>query len=219
MFFDTVDGYQVRSLYGLMQQEPHAKYYKIEDAAVFQREPTTERALYKVGNFTLTQANSILAKVSGGSYGGTLGVFDIKTRKYTEKIYGVDTSPKNFSILNRNHGFDTNKELIQKSTSSNYRYVIKGTKDHSLLERTARIDQVFSGMRIVADFPGNSSLRAGQVILVEAPSVNPEDMSRPDKLTSGKYLLASIRHVVTNSTINSYRTVVELVKDSVKLKL
>lgn len=219
MFFDTVDGYQVRSLYGLMQQEPHAKYYKIEDAAVFQREPTTERALYKVGNFTLTQANSILAKVSGGSYGGTLGVFDIKTRKYTEKVYGVETSPENFSILNGNSGVKVDSEIIKSAPSSNFRYVLKGTKDHSLLERTARLDQVFSGIRVVADLPGNSSLRSGQVLHVELPSPDPKEMGRADKFMSGKYLIASLRHVIVASGINNHRTVVELVKDSVKLKV
>jgi hypothetical protein len=218
MFYDTVDGYKVKSLYGLMTQPAFAKYY-FEDSVNRDDRKTKEGPLYQVGNYTIQSPGSVVSRITGGSYGGTLGVFDVTRRKYTEKTYGITTDAKNFSILNKNPGVDTNSDLIKGAHTSNYRYVIKGTKDHSLLERTARIDQVFAGMRIVADFPGNSSLRVGQVVSIEAPSPNPEEIARPDKITSGKYLLASIRHVMTNSTINNYRTVVELVKDSVKLKL
>ncbi len=218
LFFDTVDGYKIKSLYGLMQANVFAKY-TIEDAAVKEEEMTAEKALFKVGNYTLTNSGSTLSRITGGSYGGTLGVFDVTRRTYTEKEYGITTSAENFSILNKNPGVDTTNPLIKNAAKSNYRYVLAGTKDHALLERTARLDQVFAGVRVIADLPGNSDLRVGHVLNLEQPSPDPELNGRPEKYASGKYLVASIRHVIVRNEINNYRTVVELVKDSVKLKL
>lgn len=218
IFYDTVDGYRVKSLYGLMQEPIFAKY-SVADSAVFNDKKTNETTLYNIGNYSMTSSVDVLARINGGSYGGTLGVFDVVRRKYTEKKYGITTSPENFSILNNNTAAKVSADLIKAAQDSNFRYVMAGTKDHTLLERTARLDQLFGGVRMVVDLPGNSDLRVGQVLYVSAPSPTPSENGKDDKTVSGKYLISSIRHSIVRNNVNGYRSVAELVKDSSRLKI
>lgn len=220
LFYDTVDGYKMKSLTGLMRQVPSFRY-RIQELNKLSSKPSSADEFYTIGQYTTSQAGSSIGKVLGGSFGGTVGVFDVLKRAYKETKFNIKDDKNKFEFINNDIGVDLDSEIVKDATDANFKYVLSGTKDHSLLLRTAKLDQVFTGNRIVADMAGNSDLRVGQTITVSIPSATVQDESllKDNRFTSGKYLIISLRHVIGPDANSSYRTVVEMVKDSNKITL
>lgn len=219
LFYDTVDGYKLKSLTGLMREESKFRY-RIQELNRSSDAPAVEE-FYTIGEYYTSQVGSSISKVLGGSFGGTVGVFDILKRRYTENKFNIKDDKSKFEFINEEVGIDIDSEIVKESTDANFKYVLSGTKDHSLLLRTAKLDQIFTGNRIVADMAGNSDLRVGQTITISIPSATMQDesMLKDNRFTSGKYLIISLRHVIGPDANASYRTVVEMVKDSNKISL
>lgn len=220
LFYDTVDGYKLKSLTGLMR-EPAKFRYRIAELNELGNEAASKEDFFVIGSYTTHQAGSILGNALGGSLGGSLGVFDIVNRQYTEKTFNIIDDQDKFEFINSGITVDADAKIVKNSISGNFRYVLSGTKDHSLFLRTAKLDQVFSGNRLVADLAGNSDLRVGQTLEISVPSSTADDAPRmkDDRLVSGKYLITSLRHVIGPNDTANYRTVVELMKDSNKISL
>jgi hypothetical protein len=62
--------------------------------------------------------------------------------------------------------------------------------------------------------PGDPALTVGQTLNFSLLSLTPES-KKADSYYSGKYLITAVRHMIT---MNEYKTVLELAKDSVPTK-
>lgn len=76
--------------------------------------------------------------------------------------------------------------------------------------RTAQL-ALANYVRIKISVPGDPALTVGQTINFSLLSLNP-NAKTPDSFYSGKYLITAVRHMIT---MNEYKTVLELAKESV----
>ena len=216
MFYETVDGFSLSTLNHLVAQAPKFSY-KFGKPNNPSKEAPDQDEFFIIGNFSVLQEQAPATSIINGGYGATLGVYDPITRTYKEKTYDAVADKPKFNYLS-DQLLTPSDELQQKSKSGFFRYVIKGTKDETLLNRNAKIDQIFNGFRIVVDVSGNSELRIGQVIELTLPSSElgetQKELLEKDSALSGKYLITSIKHVFAQGH-GSYRSVIELCKDSI----
>jgi hypothetical protein len=217
MFYETVDGFNLATINHLVAQ-PVSFSYKYGKPNNPSNESPDQDEFFIIGNFRVDQESAPADSIMNGGYGGTLGVYDPITRTYKEKQYDYQSDKSKFNYLSDQLLTHNDDEHQKKAKSGFFRYVLKGTKDETFLTRNAKIDQIFNGIRIIADVPGNSELRIGQVIAINLPSSTLGDDSKQqmdqDSALSGKYLISSIKHVFAQGH-GSYRSVIELVKDSI----
>ena len=69
-------------------------------------------------------------------------------------------------------------------------------------------------IRIKISVPGDPALTVGLTLNFSLLSLNPNSKT-PDAFYSGKYLITAVRHMIT---MNEYKTVLELAKESVPTK-
>jgi hypothetical protein len=82
------------------------------------------------------------------------------------------------------------------------------------LQRQSIMNQ-YGSNKIMIMVPGNSMLRAGQVINVEIPALEPKkDKDWKDPYLSGKYLIANLKHEIIINEQGKYTTTLELIRDS-----
>jgi hypothetical protein len=79
--------------------------------------------------------------------------------------------------------------------------------------RTAQLS-LTNYIRIKISVPGDPALTVGQTLNFSLLSLTPESKTA-DAYYSGKYLITAVRHMIT---MNEYKTVLELAKDSVPTK-
>jgi hypothetical protein len=220
LLYETVDGYQLDSLSKLTAQDAEFTY-KFGNLNRASTDAPKEDEFLVMGEYRIAQSRAPLSSITSGLYGGTLGKFDPITRTYKESTYDYNRDKDSYEFLGKEQ-FDTDEELQKNSVDGFFKYVITGTKDETYLHRTAKLEQLFNGVRIVADLAGNSDLRVGQVLKLDLPTdtINTEDteLHKKQKGLVGKYLVSSIKHSFTFNN-GGYRSVVELVRDSLDYKL
>lgn len=214
VLFESVDGYKLESLSSLIIAEPEETYSfggvtsDLDDGDRF----------YIIGNYIINQQNSPIKSIVGGLYGATLGVFDPITRTYTEKKYDYTKDDTN-SMSNENIPFDS--ELQSNAIDGKFKFVLAGTKEHALLHRTSKFEQIFNSIRITADLAGNSDLRVGQIIELDFPTNSSNDgdvaTGKKERALVGKYMVSAIKHSIS-PMVGGYRSIVELVRDGLDWK-
>lgn len=205
LFFETVDGYNFRSVKELTSQKAFARY-KIEPGRVFSDREDFDRKFRRVLKYEILESGNRMRQRDEMGFGGTIYFIDpinvrynLDSRFYDEMVKSegyakVDKYP----LYSGWHGIKTGVELAREDKSHEgafYRKFYMALMDN---------------FRIKVLVPGDSSLRAGMVIELDVPD---KSVSRYQKeqMTSGRWLIASLKHLIKRE---AYSTVLELVKDS-----
>jgi hypothetical protein len=215
LLYETVDGYNIKSLNKLVMDD--AKFtYKFSRLNKPSDDAPNVDEFFVIGNYEIVQSSAPGSAITNGMYGCTLGVYDPIRREYKEKTYDYLENKDDFNFLSDHLTIARDDDRQKAAKDAVFKYVIKGTKDETLLARNAKFEQLFNNIRIVVDVAGNSELRVGHIIKLDVPSNTDIDIQQATKerFLKGKYLIASIKHSFHYGT-GGYRSVMELVKDSI----
>ena len=225
VFYETYDGYNFRSLDALAEQEPKGNYlfsntddippeytakvlnYDIDRDIDLQNNLTigayANRTLffdfyaynYKVRNYSVDESGGADNNEGAGSKGKivTLGSdeidsvadeFRLPVSRLMNKVLDVGTLPS---------GKDIDAQL-KTWKESPFDPTYDSTK--TMVQSVMRYNQMFS-IKINIMIAGDFRLRAGDLIRCEFPRLSTEPNTRPNKVSGGLYMIASLCHNIT----------------------
>ena len=239
VFYETYDGYNFRSLDALAEQEPKGNYlfsntddippeytakvlnYDIDRDIDLQNNLTigayANRTLffdfyaynYKVRNYSVDESGGADNNEGAGSKGKivTLGSdeidsvadeFRLPVSRLMNRVLDVGTLPAGKDI----------DEQLKTWKDSPFDPTYDSTK--TMVQSVMRYNQMFS-VKINIMIAGDFRLRAGDLIRCEFPRLSTESNTRPNKVSGGLYMIASLCH---NITPRETYTSLTLVRDS-----
>lgn len=219
VFYQTMDGYNFRSLSSLKRKNSIATYKNIPAGS---REPNTserliERELRSIMQHTIVDVHDTLKRSNLGMYSSTQLVHEMTTKSYYGNQYSYKTAFNKISHLNDNRITTYDNPLqdlpftYMKYHTKNY-YSFNKVNDANFVDksllRQAQMNLMNSFTMSLHVF-GDTSIRVGDVITVEFAS--PEDASKTnedtDRYLSGRYMIVSICHEYTQGMHEMLMTV------------
>lgn len=172
-----------------------------------------------------------------GLYGAEAVTVDLVRQKFGKKEFKISEEWKNFPKLEKQRFFRKDAEYVDNTSSSRKLIISKTgqneqehlvTRDPTLkqdffedilMKRSSKLLQLYQN-RIFIVVPGDPRLVVGQIVELEMPeSAGDVNEERPEKINrykAGKFLITSLRHLVTRV---SFYTMLELTKDSFRSKI
>ncbi len=225
VFYETYDGYNFRSLDALAEQEPKGNYlfsntddippeytakvlnYDIDKDIDLQNNLTigayANRTLffdfyaynYKVRNYSVDESGGADNNKGAGSKGKivTLGSdeidsvadeFRLPVSRLMNRVLDVGTLPAGKDI----------DEQLKTWKDSPFDPTYDSTK--TMVQSVMRYNQMFS-VKINIMIAGNFSLRAGDLIRCDFPTLSRDPNTRPNDVSGGLYMISSLCHNIT----------------------
>lgn len=237
VFYEDADGYKFTTVEKLMEGK-EITYNVIPSAA---KEGMDSSKFYSVKEFHFVNQFNELDLLEKGMYGSLLWTIDPLTRTIKSKEYNYfDTFDKFKHVEGKesirfnsdkfpwkdkvattlvksclsNAGKKESAYIKQNSTEKEHSYI---TKEDTLQYRLSQLQQYTNNVRLRITVPGNSQLRCGNILKLAIPSQSQFDRDDPaarhDKYVSGKYIVNSVKHVITK---RAYESTLELSKDCYK---
>jgi hypothetical protein len=227
LFYQTVDGYQFRSIDKLFEQEPKLKVIYDEIA----KEKLPEGYDAKILSYKFNTSMDVEKMMKGGTFSKSeITTVDQRKNEYKEQS-PFDSNIQN--LITNNAGLEiptpaaildfANRSFLRKSRIKDTGQLkpIKKSDEANVpieeIERQAksRYNQIAtSNLRIT--IPLNFKLRAGDMIEVDFPEPSSQKTVKVSKRKSGRYLIESLRHriaIVTSDPVSNI-TVLSLVRDT-----
>lgn len=243
LFFETVSGYQFRSLNSIYQKRPVIRFvYGLANVRLTKDQKSIgERLLLPemqlIRSYMILQAGSTMERIDQGMYASKLITHDIVTKQFTIQTFSYLTDFKNQNHL-EDSVFDDKFQLQpqdakpfagSKRHASSFDSVVKFHPKHSqlhdgvdnydesekwLLQRMSLMRQIES-QRIKIEVPGLNFLSAGQTVILEVPRPeNVKGREHPDDRDPE----ISGNYVITNIHhilgFDDHKMVLELSKES-----
>lgn len=171
--------------------------------------------------YTFDHHSDLLDNMKNGMYGNELLTHSHSRKVWRRYTFDYPTSFDQYKHLYPNNYLESTvkQDLNKKDSKLKYHSTGHDQDGYDFFPEKwipCRISQLqqLNNIKLTITVPGDSDRTVGQVVTFSLPSPEPPVNNRQvdDKFYSGKYLIQSIRHVIDNE---KYRTVLELVKDSV----
>ena len=217
-FYQTQDGYNYRSIDGLLAQEPKETY---TFSGALKSGSDNDNNDFKIVSAPITTKDQdVLDALKSGTYISRNIFFDPRTFQYQELVFNIGKSGKPKKTLGGEVPFAKD---VKSFTKTNRHTLDVGSLDSYVSEgvnNDPREWQAKSVMRynllhsqiMNIQVPCNASLRAGDIINVEIESMSEDkELGFADEQQSGKYL---ILHLCHHFDTNKSYTSMTLVRDT-----
>ncbi len=217
-FYQTQDGYNYRSIDGLLAQEPKETY---TFSGALKSGSDNDNNDFKIVSAPITTKDQdVLDALKSGTYISRNIFFDPRTFQYQELVFNIGKSGKPKKTLGGEIPFAKD---VKSFTKTNRHTLDVGSLDSYVSEgvnNDPREWQAKSVMRynllhsqiMNIQVPCNASLRAGDIINVEIESMSEDkELGFADEQQSGKYL---ILHLCHHFDTNKSYTSMTLVRDT-----
>ena len=209
LFYETLDSYHFKSIKKIYAQEPHAKFF-IEPKQAGET-IGDDKSFRTVAHWEYPASINRLQQHMSSVFGTTVYEFDATTKNFqkTEFDYSTMFADEKFAKLEKFPIYDdVGKENRQKIS------FVMSREDGSHIGTQYRkiVKALMASYRLKIIIKGDSSLRVGSIIELDVPSRVAGQPDATEQLTSGKWLIASLKHVIKRQ---AYTMFVELTKDSV----
>ena len=222
-FYETSDGFFLKSIDALLDQEPKAK-------TIYNETPDTgggnvpEGKDFKVVNYTKKDNVNVQEKMKMGALTTRQVMFDpfncfyevinprtdetegsLKTAGKKGLPLSSDLRNKEFDRTGKNEDYTrTTYRLIDKGTlpTGNSKQQIEKSKEENYKgsdienQSIMRYNQFFSSQADIT-IPGNFSLHAGDMIHMDVPGLQEKKTTQPDDQDGGLYIITDICHTIT----------------------
>ena len=224
LFFETSLGYYYQSIDTLFAQDQKKSY------GFFGQADTPVGYDGNIINLEVDNRFEAESKLRSGTYNTKLILFDPFNCKYDE----INEGAKNEGTTNAGIGLPIiNKKFNKTPTRTTFMLRDTGVlptgdvgeqlkKNHEeifevakILNQAIRRYSQFSIGAVQIDIFGDFSLHAGDIVFIDSPSTEQGDEVTTDKLIGGKYLIASVKHVIR---AGQCQTRLGLVRDSIGRK-
>lgn len=203
MFWETLDGYQFRSMWNIYNQPPYADL-RIEPHQQSQLASKTWRRVMKMER--ASSANR-MRELEEGAFGVKVTLLNSMTRRVEQQEFNykeLSNAPDfakidKFPLYPEVEDIFKSKFMFTRSDMSHegqvYRNMIMSNMDH---------------YRVKVAVAGDSGYRAGQIVTLSIPDQSISKQTE-ESTTSGRWLIVSLRHLINDE---SFVTSLELCKDS-----
>jgi len=221
LFFETAKGYFFSTIEGLFARNRDGIGDKV---FFFDKQPNIDASTVNIRNILAYQhvsAGSTVSKIQNGAFTNVVNRLDFITGKYTSIPYTINSSNDKFQTADgtgqpglNTAGFITkrNKQealvsLVPFSSEKN---------DTQLAEKMAILPsfiELISSDLVRIHIYGDSAILAGDVIECNFPEVTglTKDPAL-NRLKSGKYMIATLRHMINLGDRHSHTISLELIK-------
>lgn len=217
-FYQTVDGFQFRSIDSLNTQTPKATYIFSEVTESYDTNDNKNNNDFKILNYNIEYNQQILEKLRTGTYSSTLFSFNPLTGnversnfKYSERISSLGREPLILPDLLVNSPTRNITSVFDIGTLGSYDSKQKNAnpveyQSQILLRYNVLLTQTLNLM-----IPSNTNLRAGDVIECFFPKISRASTKEYDDNQNGLYMIKELCHHF--DARNSY-TSLRLVRDT-----
>jgi hypothetical protein len=224
MFFENRDGFNFTSYENLLKIPPYSTYVRI---AKTNQDPAQN--MFGYNELIVGQDFDIIKSMRFGTYATSLLTVDTLNRNLSGFTFGYKQINAKTGLLNHNLPDSGLKNRLgfglSDSKSSMIKMMPSTDSDPStnpaniknwMAQQIARLGQV-NQFKMTMALPGDVLLKAGRVVTVAFPKMQPQDKSIvTDNMRTGNYMISAIRHTFRQDVMAS---VVELVSDSVGVAL
>jgi hypothetical protein len=233
LFYENKYGFHFRSLQNLFDGVVYNTYsYNPKNYNATNSSQTSDLRVFNVMSYEIMDSFDTLGSINQGVFANRLLSVDPLLRRFklTDFDYGkysnIATKLNKFAVTNNyknrfGDGLNQTPESTYKFVLSNYKqddskYIKENDSvSHDIMAETYvpyRTSQIplLTYTRVKISVPGDPELTVGRLVEFNLLSKNPNNRE-PDSFYSGKYLITAVRHMLT---INEYRTVLELAKES-----
>lgn len=218
LFYENLGGFVYKSLASMYEAEPIKKLNINPKNVIGEADKTIQNTAIP-DKIEMPQIFDILKTVSMGGYSSKMLAMNLVGQEHATLRY--DSVKGNFDQLNKfipyndaRNRFD--ETLTDGSTYLRYFPTFQGALvDDWLLQRASQL-ALLNNMQMNIQLPGDPELRAGLVIEIDFPFIQPIDApfkTEEDGMKSGRYLITGVRHRIKDSVYICY---LELCKDSNK---
>lgn len=230
-FFENRNGFNFISLTGLYKQEPMQHFVRDN----YRRDPedsgtkNIEEEYRRVGDIKQPVSFDFFNRIQSGLFQSKLSTYDFLTREYKEITYNALDQFGQLEHLNQYPLMSidlfrdsvTGDALINEEVAlfhkNQHETIHEGfndvTMNNKYLERRSLLSQA-EAFKVTIDVAGRTDYTVGKVVeLTTYRNETVQATGEPpvDKMMSGKYLIAAINHVITES---EHRCHIELIKES-----
>lgn len=226
MFFQTMDEYRFTNFAELVSEEPQQVYSYFE--AGLQNTKDDGERFYSIQDLNILDTFDRPGQITNGVFNNTLIKFDMTLKDYSVKLFNYKQQfdnqthlEKEMLVSDSEQIFSSKKPLTKIMFVPQNSFIYDEIQDIDVYEgwlssRQSIMNQ-YRTNKINIRVPGNSSIRAGEIIEIEIPAIESKK-NKSDKLDpylSGKYLVASVRHELTqNDNQVEYKTGLSLIRDT-----
>ncbi len=243
LFYETVAGFQFRSINDIVQQTPTIRFVydpanvRLTRDTGFTGERLIQPEIQSVRSYTILQSGSTMERIDQGMFASKLITHDIVTKEFTSETFSyLDSFPHQKHI--EDNLFDDKVQAVQQDAKPfpgsarhgrKFDSVVKfypkhtelfdGVKNHDesekwLLQRMSQMRQI-EAQRIKIETPGLNFLSVGQTVILEVPRPeNVKGREHPDDRDPE----ISGNYVITNIHhilgFDDHKMVMELSKES-----
>ena len=226
LFFQTADGFFFTNIADLITKEPVATYTQYQGGS--SNLPLGAR-FYAIEQLSIGESFDRLQQMESGVFTSQLSTHDITHKKienltynYADRFKDETHIEKQKIIADANEDFTGHpyKRMYAPKSSFKHDNVLDGELYEGWTLQRQSIMNQYGSNKIMINVPGNSLLRAGQVINVEIPASEPKKgKDWKDPYLSGKYLIANLKHEIIINDQGKYTTTVELIRDSLPVSI
>jgi hypothetical protein len=204
-FWETPMGYQFKSLKELYRADYNKILYIGSRNQADQGDP--DRMFNTVYDFDYESGNNRLQQYSDNAFGANNYSVDLNNKRISKSVNTYDDvfSAKDIKL----NKYPLNDPMKDNRSLTGY---IPWRADQSHLNgytRKANLSMM-ANLKILVNIPGDSAVKTGDVVWMEIPSRSGLGVDI-EKYSSGKWLMVSIKHLITKTT---YSMTCELTKDS-----
>ena len=221
LFFQNADGFHFTNLADLVSSDPVATYTYHQGGV--KGLPVGER-FFSIERLDVGESFDRLRQMETGVFSSVLLTHDITHKKiqslaynYAERFADETHIEKSKIIADANEDFTgyQYKRMYTPQSSFKHNDLYDGDLYEGwVLQRQSIMNQYLSN-KLIIEVPGNSLLRAGQVIDIVIPALEPKKgKDWKDPYLSGKYLISDLKHEIVVNEQGKYSTTLELIRDS-----
>jgi len=229
-FYQTVDGFQFRSIDGLIEQKSKQTYVYTPSTVTYDNDGKKGENDFKILNYLTTKNQNLIEKLRLGVYASQRIFFDPLSFKFTEYDKGKFTI-KNY-LKNKNIGKEELR-LPKISSSSNQSLgdspsrIITAILDRGTIEKDVSRDlnsdpELYQSQALMrynilftqvlnVMIPSNTNLRAGDLIECLFPRITQSEAKDYDPEHSGLYMIKELCH---HFDVNNSYTSLKLIRDT-----
>ena len=208
-FWETTEGYQLKSLKTIYAQSPQKKIF-IQPKNTSVNMDQVQNTFNSVTNWNYAKSDDKLTQNKAGSFGTS--VYYLDTLTWNINLGAVTKADIEINRIDKFPIVDSPSKFRSKTTSV---LTLHDGSDQTVVVRDAVLDRI-DNKRIVVELPGDSEVHAGQLMDLDVPSMTASAEYIKERVASGKFLVASVKHILVR---DRYRMNLELLKDATEVRV
>lgn len=227
-FYETSDGFHFKTLRKIIADATTYTYTMSVDSN--RNEDATD--IFRLLDFSMVQVGDHVEKMEKGIFENELMQFNHLDRSITSNKFSYKDQYSEIHLLGPNPTTQFDKNYDQWVTDPSEERI--GIRNHTRIRsddaaygqyngltekygHTVAQGRLFNQINFAASMFGNSALRAGDIIEVDAPEFAAKETKGLDYLANGKFLIVNVHHQVIQG--EKYWTFCDVVKDGLDTAL